>query len=71
MQLPVLHPECVARAWAQLALSQVRACVLSHFSCVPLFATPHGQSSVHGILQARMLEQVAIPPPGDLPDPVR
>ena len=26
-------------------------------------------SSVHGILQARKLEWVAIPPPGDLPDP--
>ena len=25
--------------------------------------------SVHGILQARKLEWVAIPPPGDLPDP--
>ena len=26
-------------------------------------------SSVHGILQARILERVAGPPPGDLPDP--
>ena len=26
-------------------------------------------SSVHGILQARILEWVAIPPLGDLPDP--
>ena len=26
-------------------------------------------SSVHGIPQARTLEWVAIPPPGDLPDP--
>ena len=26
-------------------------------------------SSVHGILQARILEWAAIPPPGDLPDP--
>jgi len=25
--------------------------------------------SVHGISQARILEWVAIPPPGDLPDP--
>ena len=25
--------------------------------------------SVHGILQARILEWVAMPPPGDLPDP--
>ena len=27
-------------------------------------------SSVHGILQARILEWVAFPSPGDLPDPV-
>ena len=26
-------------------------------------------SSVHGILQARILEQVAFPSPGDLPNP--
>ena len=26
-------------------------------------------SSVHGILQARILEWVAMPSPGDLPDP--
>ena len=26
-------------------------------------------SSVHGISQARILEWVAFPPPGDLPDP--
>ena len=26
-------------------------------------------SSVHGILQARILEWVAVPPPGDLPNP--
>ena len=47
--------------------------VLSCFSHVRLFATlwncsPPG-SSVHGILQARLLEWVAFPPPGDLPNP--
>ena len=26
-------------------------------------------SSIHGLLQARILERAAIPPPGDLPDP--
>ena len=26
-------------------------------------------SSVHGMLQVRILEWVAFPPPGDLPDP--
>ena len=47
-------------------------CVLSRFTWVQLFETsidcsPPG-SSVHGILQARILKRVA-PPPGDLPDP--
>ena len=39
---------------------------------VCLFVTPGTSlpgSSVHGILQARILERVAIPSPGDLPDP--
>ena len=43
----------------------VRACVLSRFSCAGLFATLLDQSprdsSVHGILQARILEWVAVP----------
>ena len=52
--------------------STVCACVLSRFSCVrlcdPVDSSPQG-SSVRGILQARILEWVAMPPPGDLPDP--
>ena len=36
--------------------------------CEPMDCSPPG-SSVHGILQARMLEWVAISSPGDLPDP--
>ena len=36
--------------------------------CEPVDCSPPG-SSVHGILQARILEWVAIPSPGDLPDP--
>ena len=36
--------------------------------CNPMDCSLQG-SSVHGILQARKLEWVAIPPPGDLPDP--
>ena len=36
--------------------------------CNPVDCRPPG-SSVHGILQARILEWVAMPPPGDLPDP--
>ena len=36
--------------------------------CDPMDCSLPG-SSVHGILQARILEWVACPPPGDLPDP--
>ena len=36
--------------------------------CDPVVCSLPG-SSVHKILQARILEWVAIPPPGDLPDP--
>ena len=41
----------------------IRACLLSHFSHVQLFAVDCNQpgSSVHGILQARILEWIAIP----------
>ena len=41
------------------------ACTLSHFS---LDCSPPG-SSVHGIVQERALEWVAVCLPGDLPDP--
>ena len=49
-------------------------CCLIAKSCLTLFATLWTiaclpGSSVHGIAQARILEWVAIPPPGDLPDP--
>ena len=51
--------------------STAPACMLSHFSPVQLCVTPCGPpgSSVHGILQARVLEGVAMPSSGDLPDP--
>ena len=38
--------------------------------CKPMDCSPPG-SSVHGILQARILEWVAMPPPGDLPSSVQ
>ena len=50
-------------------------CVLSCFSRIQLFATlwtvcSLPVSSVHGILQARILEwRLPCSPPGDLPDP--
>ena len=49
------------------------ASVLSCFCCVHLFCDPMdcrpSGSSVHGILQARILKWVACSSPGDLPDP--
>ena len=36
--------------------------------CDPMDCSPLG-SSIHGILQARILEWVGCPPPGDIPDP--
>ena len=36
--------------------------------CDPMSSNLPG-SSVHGILQARILEWVAMPPPGDFPSP--
>ena len=46
--------------------------MLSHLSCPtlcnPMDCSPPG-SSVHGILQARILEWVAVPPPRNCPNP--
>ena len=54
-------------------LSWLHACMLSPFSCVRLFVIPWTTAQQAplsmGILQARTLESVAIPPPGDLSDP--
>ena len=53
-----------------LTLITWRACVLSCFCCVfcnPLDCSPSG-SSVHGILQTRVLEWVAMPSSRDLGD---
>ena len=48
-------------------------CMLSCFSCVWLFVTlwtvAHQIPLIHGILQARILEWVAVPSAGALPDP--
>ena len=45
--------------------------VLNRFSHVHFYSMDCSLpgSSVHGILHARILEWVAMPPPGDLPDP--
>ena len=43
-------------------LIQLKGCVLSHFNCVRLFATPQNVAhhSVHGIIPVRILEWVAM-----------
>ena len=50
----------------------MHACVLSHFSCVRLFVTLWTVPTrflCPWDSQARILEWIAMPPPGDLPDP--
>ena len=52
--------------------NMLRACVLSHFSCFQLcnpMDCSSPASSVHGILQARILEWVTMLSSRDLPDP--
>ena len=48
--------------------SWVRVCSVVSDSCDPMDCSPSG-SSVHRILQARIPEWIAVPPPGHLPDP--
>ena len=60
---PYCFSECPSRTVCACKLLQ--SCLTL---CDPMDCNPPG-SSVHGILQARILEWVAIPPPGDLPDP--
>ena len=61
--LPIQLKRLPRRAWLP-SWDGVHACILSHFSCVWFFVTlwicsPPG-SSVHGILQARILQWIAI-----------
>ena len=47
------------------------SCVCCRFSCVQLFDPMRGSlsgSSVYGVSQARILEWLPCPPPGDIPD---
>ena len=57
----------------KICITCMCACMLSHFSYVQLFATPwaiaHQAPLSMGILQARILEWLPFPSPGDLPDP--
>ena len=63
---------CPRETITTLLISYTPICVLITQSCqilcYPMDYSLPG-SSVHGILQARILEWVACPPPRDLPDP--
>ena len=50
--------------WTNVCAKQLQSC---WSLCDPVDCSPPG-SSVPGILQARILEWVAMPPPGDLPE---
>ena len=67
-----MNPSTVASLEPSLCRVCLCVCVLVTQSCPALF-DPMGcsppDSSVHGILLARILEWVACPSPGDLPDP--
>ena len=53
-----------------LELKGSNVCVLGTLTlCDPTDCSPPGFSSVHGILQARILEWIAIPFSRELPDP--
>ena len=58
-----MHPP-LAHLKAKVLATQLCPCLTF---CKPMDYSPSG-SSVHEILQARILEWVAIPPPRDLPD---
>ena len=66
------HQSLKAQAWkpAQHHFARIHAKSLQLYltSYDPMDCSPPG-SSDHGILQVRILEWVAMPSPGDLPDP--
>jgi len=74
--LPLFYSQVYLTSLSDQAVSQisfvapVRARLLQSCLtlCDPMDCNPPG-SSVHAILQARILEWVAMPPPGALPDP--
>ena len=55
----------VSFGWAYMHAKSFQSCPTL---CNPMNYSSPG-SSVHGILQVRVLEWVACPPPGDLPNP--
>ena len=69
--LPPSATICKEARWGYLLLT-MQVCALTQLShvrlCDPMDWGPQAPLSM-GILQARILEWIAIPPPGDLPDP--
>ena len=73
--LPLFHPAAAAHCFSRqdslllLYCSCMRAESLQSCPalCDPMDCSPG--SSVQGVLQARILDWIAVPPPGDLPDP--
>ena len=63
MQLPLLFVQLTYEIYALCAQS-LQSCPTL---CNPIDCSP-ADFSVHGVLQARILEWVAMPPPGDLPN---
>ena len=59
LEFPLLcKPGLATTPHSEVRFLHVQSCMLSHFNCVQLFAPV---SSVHAILQARILEWVAMP----------
>ena len=63
--MSLLFPGTEVLPWWAVCAESLRSCLTL---CDPVDCGPPG-SSVHEILQARILEWVAIPSPGDLPSP--
>ena len=76
--LPVSFPHRILQArvleWGAIAFSlQCNVCLLSHFSCVRLFATlwtvPYQALLSMGFSRQEHWSGLPCPPPGNLPDP--
>ena len=61
----VLKMTSMTSVWMPVKVLVTQLCLIF---CNPVDCSPSG-SSVHGVLQARMLKCVAIPFPGDCADP--
>ena len=55
--------------WPDAGIPDVLSCTVVSNSLWPHGLQAPPGSSVHGIFQARILDSLAIPTPGDLPDP--